>query len=82
MSLKKLVYMSGQIADFFKSKPHDDAVAGIAEHINKFWDPRMRGQFLAHIAEGGEGVNPLVLEAAPLIRKPKDQTHVGPLHSA
>ncbi len=38
---EKLVYMANQIGDFFKSYPHDQAVKGIKEHIEKFWDPRM-----------------------------------------
>jgi formate dehydrogenase subunit delta len=81
MSQNKLVYMADQIATFFLSKPHDEAVAGFADHINKFWEPRMRGQLLAIIAEGGEGLKPLVLEAAPLIRKPKapETASPGPL---
>jgi formate dehydrogenase subunit delta len=39
---EKLVYMANQIGDFFKSYPQDQAVKGIKEHIEKFWDPRMR----------------------------------------
>ncbi|MET0905578.1 MAG: formate dehydrogenase subunit delta, partial [Tardiphaga sp.] len=38
----RLIYMANQIGDFFASQGHDHAVAGIAEHIKKFWDPRMR----------------------------------------
>lgn len=78
MSPKKLVYMADQIATFFLSKPHDEAIEGFADHINKFWDPRMRGQLLAIIAEGGEGLKPLVLEAAPRIRKPKASAPASP----
>ena len=70
MSHKKIIHMADQIATFFRSKPHDEAVEGFADHINKFWDPRMRAQLFAIIAEGGEGLKPLVLEAAPRIRKP------------
>jgi len=67
---EKLVYMSNQIAAFFKSKPHEEGVAGIAEHINKFWDPRMRRQFLEMIDAGVGGFSPLVVEAAQKIRRP------------
>jgi formate dehydrogenase subunit delta len=82
MSHDKLVYMADQIATFFLSKPHDEAIEGFADHINKFWDPRMRGQLLAIIAEGGEGLKPLILEAAPLIRKPKPQMPASPATQA
>ena len=70
MSHNRIAYMANQIATFFLSKPHDQAVEGFAEHIDKFWEPRMRAQLLAIIAAGGEGLKPLVLEAAPLIRHP------------
>jgi formate dehydrogenase subunit delta len=51
MSPDKLAYMANQIGKFFVSQPHDDVVAGIADHIAKFWDPRMRAAILAHLAE-------------------------------
>ena len=38
----KLVRMANQIATFFKSQPEAERVPGIATHINKFWEPRMR----------------------------------------
>jgi hypothetical protein len=44
MSPDKLVRMANQIATFFHSKPHDEAVAGVADHISNFWEPRMRAQ--------------------------------------
>jgi formate dehydrogenase subunit delta len=82
MSSEKLVYMANQIAAFFESQPEDEAVAGVANHINKFWDPRMRGQLLDLMASGITGLKPQVLEAAALIRKPKAQSteSYGALH--
>ncbi len=65
----KLIRMANQIATFFESKPHDLGVAGVAEHINKFWEPRMRGQFFQIFDAGGEGLRPLVIEAAATIRR-------------
>ena len=74
----KLVYMANQIATFFKSQPHSDAAAGVATHINKFWEPRMRRQLFAIIDGTGEGLSPLVREAAPLIRRPEADGPAGP----
>ncbi|MET3663259.1 formate dehydrogenase subunit delta [Aquamicrobium ahrensii] len=68
MSPDKLVYQANQIARFFHSKPHDEGVAGVAEHINKFWEPRMRRQFFEMIEAGHAGFDVLVLEAAPKVR--------------
>ena len=67
----KLIRMANQIATFFHSKPHDEGVAGIAEHINKFWEPRMRRQFFAMIDAGGGGFDELVIEASATIRRPE-----------
>jgi formate dehydrogenase subunit delta len=62
-TLDRLIYMANQIGAFFATQGHDLAVSGIADHIAKFWDPRMRSQIFAHLAQGGEGLNPNVKEA-------------------
>lgn len=59
----KLVHMANQIGKFFKSQGEDKTVAGVSEHIRKFWDPRMRSQIYAHIDNGGEGLEPQVKAA-------------------
>ena len=63
MQPDKLVYMANQIGKFFAHQPEDNAVAAIADHLTKFWDPRMRAAILAHLGEGGEGLDPLVRQA-------------------
>ena len=50
MSPDRLIYMANQIGKFFKSQGHDKAVPGIADHIQKFWDPRMRSAILSRIS--------------------------------
>lgn len=70
MSPDKLIYMANQIAQFMESKKHDEGVALLASHINDFWEPRMRRQFFELVDAGGNGFRPLVLEAAPNIRRP------------
>ncbi|WP_312365148.1 formate dehydrogenase subunit delta [Ensifer sp.] len=67
----KLIYMANQIATFFKSQPQDEAAQGVATHINKYWEPRMRRQLFQHIDGGGAGLSPLVLEAASKIKRPQ-----------
>jgi len=59
----KLVYMANQIGKFFQSQGHDRAVSGTAEHIKKFWDPRMLKMIFAHLDAGGAGLDPSVREA-------------------
>ena len=71
MSPDKMVHMANQIAIFFESRPEPEGIAGVAAHINDFWEPRMRRQLLDHVAAGGAGLRPLVLAAIAKIRPPK-----------
>jgi formate dehydrogenase subunit delta len=70
MSPDRLVHMANQIGSFFKSQGDANAAPGIADHINKFWDPRMRSAILAHWEAGGEGLDPLVHTAMSALNKP------------
>ena len=63
MSDERLVKMANEISDFFRLKPEEQAIAGAADHIKKFWDPRMRAKMAAHLANGGKGLKPLALKA-------------------
>ena len=69
----KLVRMANQIAVFFKSQPEAERVEGVATHINKFWEPRMRRQFFEIVDSGGDDLLPLVIEASKQIKRPEDQ---------
>ncbi len=64
MTNERMVTMANQIATFFRSYPHAVAVEGVESHIRQFWERRMRAQFLDYLAAGGEGLDPLVIEAA------------------
>ena len=68
---EKLVRMANQIATFFLSQPEGVRVEGVANHINRFWEPRMRRQLFDLIDNhGGEGLDSLVLQASSLIHRP------------
>ncbi|WEX09484.1 formate dehydrogenase subunit delta [Chelativorans sp. AA-79] len=64
--------MANQIAAFFETMGHAEAVDGVADHINKFWEPRMRRHFFEIVERGGDGLNPLVLQAAAKVKRPKE----------
>ncbi|WP_213736801.1 formate dehydrogenase subunit delta [Bradyrhizobium sp. dw_411] len=64
----RLVYMANQIGKFFQSQGHDQAVAGVADHIKKFWDPRMLAGIYAHLDSGGADLDPNVREAIALLK--------------
>jgi formate dehydrogenase subunit delta len=48
MDDNNLIDMANRIGDFFESMPdHEEGLAGIADHIRRFWEPRMRRALLA-----------------------------------
>lgn len=74
MKAEKLVKMANQIGTFFIAQKGDVAVHGIADHIQKFWDPRMRESLFAHLEAGGEGLHPHVREAAEHLARERNET--------
>lgn len=73
METKDMVRMVNQVAGFFKNYGAEEATKEIATHINNFWAPPLRREFLAFVAAGGAGFDPLVMAAAASVRKPKDE---------
>ncbi|HEU4663572.1 MAG TPA: formate dehydrogenase subunit delta [Dokdonella sp.] len=66
----RLVKMANDIGAYFRAEPdHAAAVAGIATHIRRFWEPRMRRRLHAHAAAGGEGLDALVREAIAVLAR-------------
>ena len=68
----KIVRMANQIATFFLSQNEDVRAPSVANHINKFWEPRMRRQFFEVIDAGGGELLPLVVEASKLVNRPPE----------
>ncbi|MCC7321085.1 MAG: formate dehydrogenase subunit delta [Rubellimicrobium sp.] len=62
MTPDKMIRMANQIATFFDTQP-GDAAGSVADHLAKFWEPRMKAQLFAHAAAGGEGLRDSVREA-------------------
>jgi formate dehydrogenase subunit delta len=67
MRAEDIVRMANQIAQFFAPYPAPDAVAGIRDHLAKFWDPAMRRELHAiamdHSGTESLPLDPLVLQA-------------------
>ena len=69
MEISSLILSANRIGDFFESLPDKaEAAEGIANHIQKNWEPRMRRELLGFLAEHPEGrsgehqLHPFVLE--------------------
>lgn len=62
MDADNLVRMANRIGQFFEAMPDAaEATEQVAQHLKKFWDPRMRRALLAHVdAQGSDALNPMV----------------------
>ena len=68
-----MVHNANQIALFFAAYSHEEAVDGVANHLRMYWVPRMRQQIIEYVANGGEGLHEIAIEAvkrlpAPVVR--------------
>lgn len=68
MKSEQMVHMANQIATFFASYPKEEAVAGVADHLKKFWERRMRQQIFEYVDAGGSGLDSLVIQAIAVLR--------------
>jgi formate dehydrogenase subunit delta len=59
---------ANQVGKFFEAQDKDTAPAKIAEHITKFWDPRMRRAIVAHLDAGRSGLGPTARQAVEMLR--------------
>lgn len=65
MDSANLVHMANRIGEFFVAFPdRNEAIEGVAAHIARYWEPRMRRQILALLGTPeGEALSPLVTDA-------------------
>jgi len=70
----RLVLMANQIGKFFAPQRNADPSAAIADHLRKFWDPRMRAAIVAHLDEGGADLDAPVRQA---VRRLKEADRAG-----
>jgi len=68
MSPDRLAYMANQIGRFFAHRSEDAAAADIADHLRKFWEPRMRNQIIAMLNEDASQLSPAVRKAVESLR--------------
>ena len=70
MEILNLIRMANRIGQFFEAmSDRQEALEGVANHIHKFWEPRMRNELLGFLERHPDGnatderLHPLVLEA-------------------
>ena len=67
-----LVAMANDIGNYFRPQARDDAIAGIAGHIKRFWTPRMQQKLSAYLATaaGDAGLDELPRAAFATLKVP------------
>ncbi len=68
---ERLIYMANQIARNFGAMQHEHAVAAVADHIQMFWDPRMKAKVFAD----GAGLVPVAAAAIDMLKAGVDPGH-------
>ncbi|KND54806.1 NAD-dependent formate dehydrogenase delta subunit [Candidatus Paraburkholderia kirkii] len=66
MDVDNLIEMANRIGEFFDSMPdRAEAVDSVADHIRRFWEPRMRIEILAALddPEASATMEPIVRES-------------------
>ncbi len=65
MDAEKLIHMANRIGEFFEAWPdRAEALEGVATHLRKFWEPRMRRELVTLVEDGSaDALLPLVREA-------------------
>ena len=64
MHIENLVKMANQIGSFFESVPdRQQAEKDVAQHLKRFWEPRMRKALIEHVENGGADLSPFVLHS-------------------
>jgi formate dehydrogenase subunit delta len=66
--MEKLVRMANQIGDYFRTLPEAEAIDGAADHLKRFWTPKMRSEIVAFAAAGGAGLNPIAAGAVAALK--------------
>ncbi len=69
MDADRLIYMANQIARNFAVQGEDLAVAATADHIDKFWDPRMKAAGYAALSAGTGALTPVARRALEMLRQ-------------
>jgi len=62
------IRMINSIAAHFGYLRAEHAAAAVADHIRRFWDPRMKQRLLMLVASDTTDLDPVALTAAALLR--------------
>lgn len=62
------IRLINKVVVHFGYLPTDQAVTEVADHVRKFWDPRMRRRLFDLVDSSAGDLEPVALAAAALLR--------------
>ena len=69
MNIDLLIKMANQIGDFFTGAAPEQASRDVANHLKRYWDPRMRAQIVSYLDERhGAGLSEVALAAVAQLK--------------
>jgi formate dehydrogenase subunit delta len=84
MNINLLIKMTNEIGEFFAGTAAPEAAAAaVANHLRRYWDPRMRAQMLAYYEQRqGAGLSELGRQAVALLHADPNSASVSPASAA
>ena len=73
-----LIAMANDIGNYFRPQSREEAIAGIANHIQRFWTPRMRKKLNAYLADGNAVLDDLPAAAIARLNEQSAGTQKPP----
>jgi formate dehydrogenase subunit delta len=62
------IRLINDIAVHFRYLPTEQATAAVADHVRRFWDPRMKCRLIELVTAKTERLDPVAVAAAALLR--------------
>ena len=76
--MAKLVRMANQIGENFGILPEAEATANTADHLRRFWTPKMIGEIVSFADAGGASLNPVAARAVAELKKQISREAIQP----
>jgi formate dehydrogenase subunit delta len=65
--------MANQIAEFFAPQPEPKAAEGVANHLQRFWTPKMIAELVARSSESESGLDTTAAQGVTLLKTSQKQ---------
>jgi formate dehydrogenase subunit delta len=83
MHIDLLISMANQIGDFFTGASPESATRDVANHLKRYWEPRMRAQIISYYEQRhGAGLSDVALGAIAQLKAESAPTPATPASNA